>query len=231
MKMYLENFDKLSAEYDREKIEIHFLDLHGNVGYEFVPISRNEPEMVMEGVAVESYFLPYAPIYDKDMEYIRAELPESRLEIVDSEKMKKSMEESERVIEGYLKSLAEERERKKEEREETLYDHIQGKAVTLYDLIARSVQKGVKVLIVTRPNKSGTDMDEYQIFPGDYAYFIEKYASYPQYTFHIKGKLRRSGYSGYIPVDEIFSADKEIWLPQWAVNYSDEKLDVKEVFG
>lgn len=224
MVMYLENFHKLIEKYDRDKIEIHFVDLYGNQGYEFIPVEEDSEDLLMKGVAPESYFLPYAPVYDKELEEIRAELPEKRRELISLPVFYEDMDETARRIADYLKS----KESAKKETK-TLYDMINGRS--LYDLIKQSLQFDVKVLIVCRPDKDGVNMTEYKIFPGDWKYYIEKYKDYPRYTFSINGWYRKHGYKDYIVAPVIYSPELPIWQPLWAVDTHDRKLDVESIFG
>lgn len=227
MVMYLDNFEKLIEEYDRTKIEVHFLDLHGKTGYEFIPLRKDTDEMLAVGVGTPSYFLPFAPYYQDDLERLRADLADDKKAVIDHAELLQAMSESKTRIEDYLKSL----KKTEKKKAENLFDVVHRDGFTLYDIIIRSLAHHIRVLIVKRPNKNGEEMDEYQIFPQDFEYFIEKYAGYPQYTFRVKGKRRKNGAKEFTAVDEIFSPDKKIWIPAWAANMDGTVVDVKKTFG
>lgn len=231
--MELPEYTKLFGEHviSRENVEIHFLSLDGSFGFEFLPEVLDKKEKVVRGKIISSYFQSFAPAYRPEFGKIRGKevynshLKEPMVEPINIELFYQAMKDYADKIKTYTVKPCMVKPQ----------ENFLQKKFTLYELIQKSLKKGIKVLIVQRIDSHGTVNGKYKVYPQDYEYFIERYAKYPAYTFRIRGKVRKSDYrrtdgGGYIATDDIYFPDKYIWKPEWAVTNDDKNVGIEEFY-
>lgn len=236
--MELPEYEKLFGNdiIKRQNIEVHFLSMDGSNGFEFIPTKINIAKKVVHGKIMPSYFKPFAPVYREEMDNIRGKavysshLEDPVVKPICLDDFYQAMEKAQVLAEA---------DRKKPQAGNNAQDTSttaqpsNPRLFTVYELIRRSLNMGVKVLIMERTAVSG-ETDEYKIYPQDYKYYIEKYAKCYKYTFDVHGSVRRSKYKrsdggGFIRTI-VYYPGSPVWKPKWAVTLDDKQVNIENFY-